>query len=146
MASWFGRRASSVEPANAAAAAGHPELFISYDDSHNWAVEAKAQRILRSIKGPICVIAVCGRARQGKSFMLNQILGRMSGNDKFDGFKVSPTQSSCTRGIWMWSNPLQIPGPDGRKINVVSLFVRRCLLWRVHRKTPARCHGRCGHI
>ena len=34
---------------------------------------------LRSIRGPVGVVAVCGRARQGKSFLLNQLLGRTQG-------------------------------------------------------------------
>lgn len=121
MSSWF-RRASSSEPVvSAAAAQGKPLLLIGFNEtSEQWEVGQEALRALQGIKGPLCTISVCGRARQGKSFMLNQMLGRFTGQDKFRGFTVSPTQQSCTRGIWMWSHPVQVPGPDGRKCNAVS--------------------------
>lgn len=120
MASWF-KRGSSAEPANAAAAQGQPLLLIGFNDSTNkWEVGQEALRALKGIAGPLCTISVCGRARQGKSFLLNQMLGKFTGVDKFRGFVVSPTQQSCTRGIWMWSHPVQIPGPDGRRCNTVS--------------------------
>ena len=38
-----------------------------------------AVRVLRSARDPIGVVAVCGRARQGKSFILNQLLGQSTG-------------------------------------------------------------------
>ncbi len=38
------------------------------------------------VKGPVAVVAVCGRARQGKSFILNQLLLQSSGG----GFQVRP--------------------------------------------------------
>jgi hypothetical protein len=120
MSSWF-KRGSSAEPANAAAAQGQPLLLIGFNDRTNkWEVGQEALRALKGIAGPLCTISVCGRARQGKSFLLNQMLGKFTGVDKFRGFVVSPTQQSCTRGIWMWSHPVQIPGPDGRKCNTVS--------------------------
>jgi hypothetical protein len=36
------------------------------------------------------------------------------------GFKVSPTQHSCTRGLWMWSVPIPMKDADGRPCNLVS--------------------------
>ena len=39
-----------------------------------------------------CSSAVCGRARQGKSYILNQLLGQSS------GFKVAATHRPCTKG------------------------------------------------
>lgn len=35
------------------------------------------------------------------------------------GFVVSPTHESCTRGLWVWSVPVPVNGPGG-KVNVVS--------------------------
>jgi hypothetical protein len=82
---------------------------------------------LRAMPGPLCTVSVCGRARQGKSFLLNQMLGRFTGVDRPKGFVVSPTQQSCTRGIWMWSAPIQVPGPDGRKCNTVRVVGARAV-------------------
>ena len=63
----------------------------------------------------MCVVAVCGRARQGKSFVLNRLLGRSS------GFTVAPTTRPCTKGLWMWSQPVEHVAPDGRRCSLVLL-------------------------
>ena len=36
-------------------------------------MDPEAVSVLRRFKGPLGVVAVCGRARQGKSFILNQV-------------------------------------------------------------------------
>ena len=61
------------------------------------------------------MVAVCGRARQGKSFVLNRLLGRSS------GFTVAPTTRPCTKGLWMWSQPVEHVAPDGRRCSLVLL-------------------------
>ena len=51
-----------------------------YDtETGKFTVGSDAVRVLRSAKDPIGVVAVCGRARQGKSFILNQLLGQSTG-------------------------------------------------------------------
>lgn len=128
MASWF-RRASTpgtatIDPENAAAVQGNPVLLIGFNEAtKTWEVGQEAVSVLQGIKGPLCTISVCGRARQGKSFLLNQILSRFTGVDRPKGFQVSALHQSCTRGIWIWSKPLVLPGPDGSKCNTVSLAV-----------------------
>lgn len=52
------------------------------------------------IQGPVGVVAVCGRARQGKSFILNQLLGQsklshVSLNFQADGFFNQTCYSTC---------------------------------------------------
>ncbi|NJO13276.1 MAG: hypothetical protein HC872_07235 [Gammaproteobacteria bacterium] len=49
------------------------------------------------------------QARQGKSFILNQLLGRST------GFVVAPTHRPCTKGLWMWSAPIERTAADGSK-------------------------------
>ena len=75
----------------------------------------EALEALRAVRGPVCVVAVCGRARQGKSFVLNRLLGRSS------GFTVAPTTRPCTKGLWMWSQPVEHVAPDGRRCSLVLL-------------------------
>jgi hypothetical protein len=36
-------------------------------------MDAEAVASLQLVKGPLGVVSVCGRARQGKSFILNQV-------------------------------------------------------------------------
>ena len=51
---------------------------------------------------------------QGKSFILNQLLGQSS------GFTVGPTHRPCTKGLWMWSTPVEQQAPDGSRFHLVS--------------------------
>ena len=55
--------------------------------------------MLRSARGSVGVVAVAGRTRDGKSHILNQLLSK--------GFAVGPTQCLCTKGLSMWSAPVQ---------------------------------------
>jgi hypothetical protein len=78
-------------------------------------MDPEAVAALQMVKGPLGVVSVCGRARQGKSFILNQLLGRSS------GFVVAPTHRPCTKGLWMWSAPLKRTAPDGSEYNLLLL-------------------------
>ena len=60
---------NNAEPSNA----GRPIKFIYYDESGKFKVHPDAVYALMQIKGPIGVVSVCGRARQGKSFLMNQV-------------------------------------------------------------------------
>ncbi|CAD7703213.1 unnamed protein product [Ostreobium quekettii] len=91
------------------------ELVRFEAQSNKFVVGRPALDALRAVRGPVGVVAVCGRARQGKSYILNQLLGRTS------GFKVSPTQRPCTKGIWMWSKPIQRRAPDGSVYHLILL-------------------------
>jgi Guanylate-binding protein, N-terminal domain len=87
---------------------GHPLELVRYDSNKKrFEVGEDALEVLRSVRGPVGVISVCGRARQGKSFILNQLLGQSS------GFTVAPTHRPCTKGLWMWSSPQERTAADG---------------------------------
>ena len=47
---------------------------------------------------PVATVSVAGMYRTGKSFFMNQLMGR-------SGFVVGNTTTSCTRGIWIWVAP-----------------------------------------
>jgi Guanylate-binding protein, N-terminal domain len=97
--------------------AGQPLELVRYDErSKSFQVGDEALDVLRGIRAPMGVVSVCGRARQGKSFILNQLLGRSS------GFVVAPTHRPCTKGLWMWSSPVERTGPDGSKYYLVRVL------------------------
>ncbi|VAH22825.1 unnamed protein product [Triticum turgidum subsp. durum] len=109
--------ASSASPAAPAAAGGlgRPLRLVYCDDKGKFVMDPEAVAALQLVKGPVGVVSVCGRARQGKSFVLNQLLGRSS------GFQVASTHKPCTKGLWMWSAPLKRTGLDGTEYNLVLL-------------------------
>ncbi|KAL9243637.1 hypothetical protein vseg_017497 [Gypsophila vaccaria] len=92
-----------------------PIRFVYCDDKGKFRLDSEALATLQLVKEPIGVVAVCGRARQGKSFILNQLLGRSS------GFQVAPTHRPCTKGLWLWSVPIKRTALDGTEYNLILL-------------------------
>lgn len=98
------------------AAPGVPLELVRYDtETGKFHVGEQALKALRSTKDPVGVVAVCGRARQGKSFILNQLLGKST------GFQVAPSVRPCTKGLWMWSAPIKRRNADGSQYQLVLL-------------------------
>lgn len=99
-------------------ATGQPLELVRYDEkTKRFEVGQDALRVLQGVRAPLGVVSVCGRARQGKSFILNQMLGRSS------GFVVAPTHRPCTKGLWMWSSPVKRTSPDGSEHYLVRMHV-----------------------
>jgi hypothetical protein len=54
-------------------AAGRPLRLVYCDERGRFRMDPEAVAALQLVKGPVGVVSVCGRARQGKSFILNQV-------------------------------------------------------------------------
>ncbi|KAK9074391.1 hypothetical protein SSX86_006989 [Deinandra increscens subsp. villosa] len=104
-------------PPSSAVASGPPRpiRLVYCDDKGKFHMDPEAVAVLQLVKEPVGVVTVCGRARQGKSFILNQLLGRSS------GFQVAPTHRPCTKGIWLWSTPIKRTALDGTDYNLLLL-------------------------
>ncbi|PHT35772.1 hypothetical protein CQW23_23472 [Capsicum baccatum] len=100
---------------NIAAGPARPIRFVYCDEKGKFQIDPEALAILQLVKEPVGIVSVCGRARQGKSFILNQLLGRSS------GFQVAATHRPCTKGIWLWSAPLRRTSLDGAEYNLLLL-------------------------
>ena len=75
---WIPASASSPRSPFAAEAGGEGgggrPLRLVYCDERGWfRMDPEAVAALQLVKGPVGVVSVCGRARQGKSFILNQV-------------------------------------------------------------------------
>ncbi|KAK3438457.1 hypothetical protein EUGRSUZ_C03068 [Eucalyptus grandis] len=92
-----------------------PIRLVYCDEKGRFRMDPEAVAALQLVKGPIGVVSVCGRARQGKSFILNQLLGKSS------GFQVASTHRPCTKGLWLWSAPLKRRALDGTEYNLLLL-------------------------
>ncbi|XP_021726537.1 guanylate-binding protein 3-like [Chenopodium quinoa] len=106
---------SSSSPAPAVTGPARPIRFLYCDEKGKFRLDPEALAVLQLVKEPIGVVSVCGRARQGKSFILNQLLGRSS------GFQVASTHKPCTKGLWLWSVPLKRTALDGTEYNLILL-------------------------
>ena len=113
------KSASASAPAPAAPPAGRALHLLSYDDAaKKFTLGEDALACLRGVRGPVGVLAVCGRARQGKSFILNQLASVARGRD---GFAVGPTVRPCTKGLWIWSEPVPCVTAEGERYSLVLL-------------------------
>ena len=72
------------------------------DFSRGFQINRQALDFLKSIKEEIIIVSVVGKARTGKSYLMNLLLDLIG---KGQGFQVASSLQSCTKGIWLWSTP-----------------------------------------
>ena len=72
------------------------------DFSKGFQINEEALDFLRSIKEEIIIVSVIGKARTGKSYLMNLLLDLIG---KGNGFQVASSLQSCTKGIWLWGTP-----------------------------------------
>ncbi|XP_075695116.1 guanylate-binding protein 6-like [Rhinoderma darwinii] len=65
----------------------------------NLVVNKDSVKILSEISEPVVVVAIVGKYRTGKSFLMNRLVGCNS------GFPLGSSIQSKTKGIWMWCVP-----------------------------------------
>jgi len=89
--------------------------FITQQESGALAIEAEAAAFLRSVDAPVCVIAVVGMHRTGKSYLMNSLLlGEQRPEGTIErGFKVGKGLSTCTKGVWIYNRVVELPRADG---------------------------------
>lgn len=63
-----------VFAAGGMAGPARPLRLVYCDEKGKFRMDPEAVAALQLVKGPIGIVSVCGRARQGKSFILNQVL------------------------------------------------------------------------
>jgi len=76
--------------------------LIRIDDRGKCHLQPEAAGILGLIEGRLAVVGIAGLYRTGKSFLLNRLLGLQS------GFEIGPSVNPCTKGIWMWGQPVEL--------------------------------------
>uniref|UniRef100_UPI00358F9768 guanylate-binding protein 2-like n=1 Tax=Myxine glutinosa TaxID=7769 RepID=UPI00358F9768 len=114
-----------------------PLMLISSDTNGKFVLNEDTAGILRGITKPVVVVAIVGRYRTGKSYLMNLLAGHKT------GFALGHTVQSHTKGIWAWAFPhpsdqrkylllLDTEGlgdvEKGSSTNDMSLFVMALLL------------------
>ena len=79
----------------------------------------EALSILNSITDDIIIVSIVGKARTGKSYLMNLLLNSNTESTS-QGFEVASSINSCTRGIWLWSTPLRQPNTNAKIIFIDS--------------------------
>ena len=75
-----------------------------------------ALNILNSINEDLIIVAIVGKARTGKSYLMNLLLNNNNSPLQGSGFQISSRLSSCTKGIWLWNTPRTNPQSPNSKI------------------------------
>ena len=79
--------------------------FVLYENN-KFIITQKSKILLNQKKlKNIGIISLVGKYRTGKSFLLNRVI---LNNHSKKGFDVGPTFKPCTKGIWIWSEPIMI--------------------------------------
>ena len=75
-----------------------PVQLVRPDPQHHLKLEIVEENVrhLHHLKTAVAVVAVVGKFHSGKSFLLNQLMG------KTEGFGIGPYVRPQTMGIWMW--------------------------------------------
>ncbi|XP_077116101.1 guanylate-binding protein 7-like isoform X2 [Ranitomeya variabilis] len=76
-----------------------PICLIENVDGNTLVLNKEAEKILLEISQPVVVIAIVGKYRTGKSYLMNKLAGSRT------GFPLGSTIQSKTKGIWMWCVP-----------------------------------------
>ncbi|XP_064459137.1 guanylate-binding protein 2-like [Ornithodoros turicata] len=98
------------------AALDEPIQLVRPDLDHRKLVLVRENiKLITHIQGPVATIAVVGKFHSGKSFLMNQLMG------KSKGFGIGPTVRPETMGIWMWGQPMKIRLPSGEAISLIFL-------------------------
>lgn len=79
-----------------------PIQFITIDNNGMCQLTKESEQLISKINSNVAVICIAGIYRSGKSYLLNRLLGRQ------DGFEIGPTIASCTKGLWIWGEPIKI--------------------------------------
>ena len=87
----------------------------------NFVLNENALNILKNINEDIVVVSIVGKARTGKSYLMNLLLNENNNNKNNNiGFKIGSSINSCTRGIWLWNTPKNKPNSKAKILFIDS--------------------------
>lgn len=92
--------------------------FINFTDKFE--VDSRAKDYLSQFDQNLGIIAICGKYRTGKSYLLNRLmqyegekcpeyLKHILSDYNSTGFKVGSTTNACTKGLWLLKKPIFVP-------------------------------------
>ena len=79
--------------------------FVTFEDGKFVISEESKKLLSQKCNDNLGIISLVGKYRTGKSFLLNRVI---LNRKETTGFSVGPTFKPCTKGIWIWSDPLMI--------------------------------------
>lgn len=81
--------------------------FIVFNETtETYSISQEAAEFLGNIPPPFGALAIAGKYRTGKSFLLNRAILQV----KTNGFAVGPTINPCTKGLWLHTKLVDFDG------------------------------------
>ncbi len=65
------------------------------------------------------MVAVCGKYRTGKSYLMNKLFVETYFQRKKAVFQVSPTINACTKGLWLWKRVIKAESAAGGEVSLL---------------------------
>ena len=111
-----GRPSASSPPSSAASSSRRrPFPLLVPDDVHQkLVISPEGLEVISRVRTAVSPVVVIGPYRSGKSFLLNQMLGLKCD----EGFGVGHLRAAQTKGVWIWGEPLEVTGPDGKPLSI----------------------------
>lgn len=91
------------------------QIIKPSDDHKKLIIDKENIKAISKIKGPVATVGVVGKFHSGKSFLMNQLMG------KTKGFGIGPSVRPETMGIWMWGEPLKVQLRSGQQLSLIFL-------------------------
>jgi hypothetical protein len=91
-----------------------PLPFITLgNEDEGFVINPEAVEYLEGLQGELAVCVVAGLYRTGKSYLLNLLTNHLDqGGSLGQGFEVGSSVQACTKGIWIWGEPITVEGRD----------------------------------
>mmetsp|Transcript_30240 Transcript_30240/g.29554 ORF Transcript_30240/g.29554 Transcript_30240/m.29554 type:complete len:232 (+) Transcript_30240:103-798(+) len=96
--------------------------FIMFTVENGFQVNPDAVAFLNKLNRKVGVIAVCGKYRTGKSYILNKLFMEVLEEDRRKrGFQVGPTINPCTKGLWIWKEVFYSPTDEEKEQPIIII-------------------------
>ena len=80
----------------------------------------EALKIIKDINENIIIVAIFGKKKTGKSYLMNLLLNKEENSKIIKGFKVTSQVNNSSRGIWIWNTPISKPNSNDKIIFIDS--------------------------
>ena len=91
---------------------------LIFKENGQFQINQRSLEMIKQIKNNLAICVIVGPYRQGKSFLLNKLLG-----ESVNEFRVAHYDEPCTEGIWVNEHPARIKDSLGNKITILMLDV-----------------------
>lgn len=95
---------------------GPLSLLTWEEKTRKFVLNPNTLNLIRKLSSPLAIVSIAGLYRTGKSYLMNRVFLNRS-----EAFEVGPSINPCTKGIWIWGEPLNGTLEDGTPCSVLLI-------------------------